>query len=251
MAIIAPAVSPIFYTHVQQQRIQATIFKHALMDEIASLEKQRAKLREDTLSQMNSDNIKVAVDLWLARIKDTLRLKSESSAYNADLYIFNGDRVQPEWSDMHPDKVNVLVEDGDDRRPIYDLAPKLESILTLENLFDNQAHEWLKSLRNNVGALYEVTTVHITSNFELNHDDGDNYEVFIPVRVDWKDDEYLWAYLQTANCYYLEVEGLNKRIAQLQGVMNQLQEMRDSLGKVPDPESPGSEKIEFEDGSSF
>lgn len=251
MATIAPAVSNIFYTHVEQQRIQATVFKHALMDEIATLERKRVSLREDTLRKMDSDNIKVGIDLWLHRIDEALRLKSESTGYSADLCIFNGDRVIPERSDIHHDKVNALVEEGDDRRPIYDLTPKLEALFNLENLFNNDAYAWLKSLRNNVGALYEVTTVHVISNFELNNDDADNYEIFIPVRVNWRDDEYLWAHLQMVNCYYLELAGINKRIAQLQGVMNQLQEVRDSLGKIPNPEDLGSEKVTFEDGSSF
>ncbi|ASV43960.1 hypothetical protein [Pseudoalteromonas phage KB12-38] len=252
MKVTAPQLSPIFFTHVEQQRIQHNVLKAAVQHEITRMTSLHQSLKERTLVHMGDIDTNVIVDSWLANIEEQFRIKCEQHADNTDLYLNNGDSVSYNWSDTQVDQVHTLVEDGDDRRPLYDLGPKLLTILRLENLFGQpDTLYWLKSLRNSTGALYESTGVHIMVNLELNCDDGDNHQLFTPIRVDWAADKCLWATLQLANHYYLEVEGINARIAQLQGLLNSSQEMQDLLSRIPNPSSPGSEPITFEDGSSF
>lgn len=247
-----PQVSSIFFTHIEQQRLQHEVFQKALRREIARLTELRHSLKDRTLTPMMDIDYKVLVDSWLDRVLNDFRAKFEGSAYNCDLYLANGDPLNIEASQLHDQDIHTLIEDGDSRRPIEHLADRLLAILTLENLFDQRdTLEWLKSMRKPTGSLYEVTGVHMLVNVELNSDDGDNYKLFTPTRVDWTTDQCLWSMLQMANRYYLEVEGINARIAQLQGLLDGSQELIDSMAHIPDPSSPGSEPVTCEDGSSF
>jgi len=252
MNVHAPQVSPIFFTHIEQQRIQHDVFQKALRREIQLLSDRRHSLKDRILQPVMEIDYKVLVDSWLDRVLNDFRAKFEGGAYTPDLYLANGDPLCIEASQFHEQDIHTLIEDGDYRRPIDNLADRLLAILTLENLFGHRdTLEWLKSMRKPTGSLYEVTGVHLIVNLELNSDDGDNHEIFTPTRVDWTTDQCLWSMLQMANHYYLEVEGINARLAQLQGLLDSSQELRDLMAHIPDPSSPGSEPVTCEDGSSF
>lgn len=248
----APQVSPIFFTHIEQQRIQNDVFQKALRREIQLLSDLRHSLKDRTLKPVMEIDYKVLVDSWLNEVLNDFRAKFEGGAYTRDLYLANGDPLNIEASQLHNQEIHTLIEDGDSRRPIDNLAERLLAILTLENLFGQRdTLDWLKSMRNATGSLHEVTGVHMLVNIELNSDDGDNHTLFTPTRVDWTTDKCLWSMLQMANHYYLEVEGINARIAQLEGLLESSQELADLVSRIPDPSSLGSEPITFEDGSSF